>query len=335
MNNFPPNRPRRPQQQNPNQFAPANVIMALVNQSRNRYEAVGEMLTKQDAGFRQLDLEANTIGQLMMQEGGQADPRLHALAASLQAAKRAGAIVRDHLREQLECEKFLQAELIRWLRGQRPIDMAAPQSGNAPPVTPPSQPQPQQLAQGQVPQQQQAPQQQQQAPQPPSIFTQTPFGPDPLAPQTHPAGQNAPAASMPQQHAAPPPFGFQQMNPNAQGGIPNHMFGPWPGQPLVPFAPAPPPESLPVTQLPVQQMPLDPNQQTAMPAPIQTQHYGSPEAARVAIPGPPPPPVAVPPVVQYASPEAAKNVIDASHANNVPVASVQQQTNGAPKPTAS
>ncbi len=316
-NNFPPpQRPRRLQQnpQSPPVFAPVNVIMGLLDQSKKRYQTVSEMIRKvdelvrlEDQGFRQLDLEASQMAQLMMQQSGEADPNLHRLGESLQAAKRAGALVRQNLGQaradlegQVEVEKFLHGELMRWLRGQKPIQMPEPVNGNAPAIAPPPPVQHAQLAQGQAPAQRpQQPVPGQMLPQQPSYFTQTPYGPDPNA------AQNAPLP---------------------QGGVPNHMFGPYPGQPIGPaYAPAPAvPESLPVTQLPVQRVPIDPHQMQVMPPPPQPQYYPSAEAARAAIPGPPPPVVQTPPVVQYQSAEAAKNVIDASHANNVPIASVPQ-----------
>jgi hypothetical protein len=95
-----------------------------------------------------------------------------------------------------------------------------------------------------------------------------------------------------------------------------------------------PVQHMPVNTLPVQQVPTDPNQMTSMPAPIATQHFPTAEAAQAVIGAPPQNMIAQPPVVQFQSPEQAKEVVAQSHANNIPASSVPQ-VNGQPQKPAS
>lgn len=316
--NFPPQRRQpRPQQQNPNQFAPANVLMALLDQSRKRYAAIAAMIQNEDQGFRQLDLDCSTMAQIMMDNGGQANPDLHRLAEQLQETKRAGMMARVNLEGQLECEKFLQGQIVRWLQGKRAVQMAvtatqAGQGGGGAPA-------PQMNGASPMPQLQQGPVPQQAAPQNGNPYASPAF-------QQHAPGQVPPQAPAP----------YPQQQQVAPQGQPAYMFGPFPGQANVPFQPAPV-ESLPVTQLPVQHVPIDQGQlqPQVMPPPIPAQQYASPEAARAAIPGPPPPVVAQPPVVQFINPEAAKAAVEQSHANNIPASGVPQANGSSPKPIAS
>lgn len=125
MNQPPPRRPRKPLREREQQFAPVNVVMALIGQSRRRCAAYAEMMEKQGMGLVQLQMECQQMAGVI-----RSDPQgLNRLAISLHAARAALEKNKAHLEEQIQVELFLQGEFERWLRGEPPIDFAPPPPG--------------------------------------------------------------------------------------------------------------------------------------------------------------------------------------------------------------
>lgn len=125
MNQPPPRRQRKPLREREQQFAPVNVVMALIGQSRRRCAAYAEMMEKQGMGLVQLHMECQQMAGVI-----RSDPQgLNRLAISLHAARAALEKNKAHLEEQIQVELFLQGEFERWLRGEPPIDFAPPPPG--------------------------------------------------------------------------------------------------------------------------------------------------------------------------------------------------------------
>jgi hypothetical protein len=137
------------EQQPGDPLAPKNVIGGLVQQSRNRYQQFGEMITllgqmmhNIERGAQQLELDCSQMAVTMVSpDGTQVDPNLHRLASSLQASLRGlditmrdiGAI-RQHLNQHLGVERAVQGDFHRWLRGQMPTMPVGPQPPGAIPL---------------------------------------------------------------------------------------------------------------------------------------------------------------------------------------------------------
>jgi hypothetical protein len=125
--NFPPPR-RRGNKTSARQelpHAPANVIMALIGQSRRRCVTITEMIDKQGMGLVQLQMECQQLASFIRQ-----DPQgLNRLAISLHAARVALEKNKEHLQEQIQVELFLQGEFQHWLNGEPPTDFVPPPPG--------------------------------------------------------------------------------------------------------------------------------------------------------------------------------------------------------------
>jgi len=300
---FPPPyaQPPYPQQPGsaPNPGRPRGIRDGLVQQSQNRSAFVRDAITKLDAGFSALDVEAaNVVARLAQQ-----NPVAHRqLEMSLSATRAVQQRVRQVLLELASADSALTGELSRWIAGQPPSTYV-PQQAQAQAPQYPQQPWPQQQAGG-APQGGGA----QQAPNPalmPNIppgqldmrdpmqaaaamlrAEQMPLGPQPMMQQQMMPPQYAQPQYAQPGIAVPPGAG-------AGAGVPQYN-----GQPL------------PQPQVPVQMQYADPSQA-----------------------GPPNMPVA-PPVMQYASPEAAQAAVAASHAAGVPVAAVTATAAGPVSPAA-
>lgn len=131
----PPSRRRGNRNPSPQEYAPVNVIMALIGQSRRRCVTITEMLQKQGAGLVQLHMECQQMAGLIRN-----DPQsLNRLGISLNAARSTLEKNKQALEEQIQAELFLQGEFQRWLNGEPPTDFAPPPPGmvrheNAPPA---------------------------------------------------------------------------------------------------------------------------------------------------------------------------------------------------------
>jgi hypothetical protein len=132
MSNVPPYRPRptRPEPP-PNARArlvpivPANVLRALIGQSRKRCEAYVEMMRKFGAGLKQLDLESR---QMLAQRRN--DPESARQLEEYFAAVRAMAEQSEqHVAQQIHYEVQFQGVLQAWLYGR---DVAEPRDPEAP-----------------------------------------------------------------------------------------------------------------------------------------------------------------------------------------------------------
>lgn len=122
---FPPARRRGPKNQQQQDFAPVNVVMALLSQSRRRVVTFADMVEKQGMGLVQLKMECQQMAGLLRR-----DPQgLNRLAIWLQAAGVRLEKNKLHIEEQIQFELFLQGEFQRWLSGEPPSDFASPPPG--------------------------------------------------------------------------------------------------------------------------------------------------------------------------------------------------------------
>lgn len=328
----PPSRGGRGEKQNP--FAPANVVMALVRQSELRYSSYGEFITKQDQGFRQLQMDCQTMAITI-----QSDPAsLNRLGMSLQAALRTAAMNRMHLEQQMQVELFLQGELKRWLVGQPPTAIVGPEppqammargqrgaspngmmpgmeanvnEGGDPQMVYPQGPPPYGQGQpGMAPQQRMPPQRMM-----PMRPGQQPPQPDPMSPQMQALAH---AQQMQQMQGAPQPSGAYGFG----GGppYPRDMQPMQPGQGMHPMMQMPQPGYPMQQQQPMQAMPagmaerMQGQQQMAQAEPmpvvqLPTQQVPMGQPTRGPLPG-----------VQYGSREAAKAAAEASYQTGAPIA---------------
>ena len=136
--NFPPPARRRGKVPQHQEFAPVNVVLALIGQSKRRCVTYGEMMEKQSAGLIQLQMECQQMAGLIRH-----DPQgLNRLAISLHAARSALEKNKLHLEEQIQVELFLQGEFQRWLNGEPPTEFAPPPPGMTRRQIPPSMMQP-------------------------------------------------------------------------------------------------------------------------------------------------------------------------------------------------
>jgi hypothetical protein len=104
-------------------YAPAEVLMGLIRQSENRYATYRDLAMKQDAGFGQLQIDAQNMSIALSHH----DPEgLQQLEASLRAALAAAQMNKYLLDQACAAELFLQGELKRWLKGQPPSQGAPP-----------------------------------------------------------------------------------------------------------------------------------------------------------------------------------------------------------------
>jgi hypothetical protein len=104
-------------------YAPAEVLMGLIRQSENRYATYRDLAIKQDAGFGQLQIDAQNMSIALSHH----DPEgLQQLEASLRAALAAAQMNKYLLDQACAAELFLQGELKRWLKGQPPSQGAPP-----------------------------------------------------------------------------------------------------------------------------------------------------------------------------------------------------------------
>ena len=261
MSNYssPPYRQGPPQQ---------NIRVALIHQSQKRYALYSELLSKLEAGFGQLQMEAQQAAMNLAQRNPQAHDQFQ---QNFGAVMRASETKKQELRQDMQSELALQDELQRWLSGQPPsqVQRAAQGGGWTQPQqnsSAPPQGWPQQQSQGQP---------YPQGPQPaPGGQPQGPLDlRDPkqaaaalLRAETMPLGPVG--AGGPQQYA-PLQQGPAYVPPGSYGSPPQGTYGA-------------PPQAYPVPTV----------------APVQMQ-YADPSQA-----GPPNMP-APPPVVQYATPEAA------------------------------
>jgi hypothetical protein len=281
---------------------PGSIRASLIGQSQRRYAFMRDALSKLEAGFSALEVEATNVIARAAQQNPTARNQLEiSLAASRARQER----VRRGLDEVMQADVALQDELARWINGQPPSDYA-PSGVSQRQQTPQYQHPVGYEARQQAPQyehaQQQRQQQQQQQPLPPpgQVDMRDPVQaagallraqPMPLGPQ--------PVLNQPQY-----PVGYQQVPQYAQ---------PQYAQPQVPV----PPAAAMYNGQPLPQSPV----------PVQMQ-YADPSQA-----GPANMPMA-PPVTQYASPEAAQAVVTASHAAGVPAATVTATAAGPVSPVA-
>ena len=225
MNNYPPPPPYRqgpPGYQGPSGPPPQNIRVALINQSQKRYALFAEALTKLEAGFGQLQMEAqNAVMNIARQNPQAHDQFQQSLSAVVYQAESNKAL----LRQQMQNELALQDELKRWLQGQPPSRTRQSQNAQAMP------------AQGgwDLPNQQQVPQQGQQPQQ-----AQVPLAP--VGPVDMRDPRQAAAALL---RAEPMPLG-----PVGQGAAPQQFTAPVQMQYADPSQGGPPnmPAPLPVVQ---------------------------------------------------------------------------------------
>lgn len=104
-------------------YAPAEVLMGLIRQSENRYATYRDLAVKQDAGFGQLQIDAQNMSIALAHH----DPEgLQQLESSLRAALAAAQMNKYLLDQACAAELYLQGELKRWLKGQSPSQGAPP-----------------------------------------------------------------------------------------------------------------------------------------------------------------------------------------------------------------
>lgn len=122
---FPPfQRGMRPARPGPEgYYGPAEVLMGLIRQSENRYATYRDLAMKQDAGFGQLQIDAQNMSIALSHHDPEA---LQQLEASLRAALAAAQMNKYLLDQACQAELFLQGELKRWLKGQPPSQGAPP-----------------------------------------------------------------------------------------------------------------------------------------------------------------------------------------------------------------
>lgn len=122
---FPPfQRGMRPARPGPEgYYGPAEVLMGLIRQSENRYATYRDLAMKQDAGFGQLQIDAQNMSIALSHHDPEA---LAQLEASLRAALAAAQMNKYLLDQACQAELFLQGELKRWLKGQPPSQGAPP-----------------------------------------------------------------------------------------------------------------------------------------------------------------------------------------------------------------
>jgi hypothetical protein len=361
------------------QVVPTGHLMQMLHETKQRYDDVSEMLRRHDNGYRRLafevqqttnrlgqrpathDAQGNPIPTIQLPDGRQIDARLYRLHVSLQASLRAGAMVKVHLEQQLEVDRFVHGELERFVSGQPPTDFQGPQSnvpqpsvpGQAPILTPQTQPAPQlmppQLAYPQFAQpqqqyaQQQQPQQMQQ-PQQQMPVVQLPSGQlVPLAPGQMPSPQALAAYNQQMAAALAAQQQGQPQQPQQPSQMPQgqHIFGPYPGPPGAPPVMVVDPRHLdprqgqevlatadhmPSMQLPVAHVPYDPASLNGPPPPPVPQYMTPEQAAAATFPNAPPAPVVTAPAVQYPTAGSARAATDASlNAHSTVATALQHQ----------
>ena len=226
MNNYPPPPPYRqgpPGYQGPSGPPPQNIRVALINQSQKRYALFAEALTKLEAGFGQLQMEAQNAAMNIARQNPQAHDQFQ---QSLSAVVYQAETNKAALRQQMQNELALQDELKRWLQGQPPSRPRQSQNAQAMPPQ----------GDWDLPNQQQAPQQT----KPPQGPLQVP--PAPLGPVDMRDPRQAAAALL---RAEPMPLG-----PVGQGGSPQQFTAPVQMQYADPSQGGPPnmPPPIPVVQ---------------------------------------------------------------------------------------
>jgi hypothetical protein len=256
--------PARPQSQE-SPYAPAKVLVGLINQSQNRYVTYRDLALKQDQGFGQLQIDAQNLAIALSRH----DPAAYAAIQNyLQGALSAAEWGKRMLEQAMQYEIALQGELKLWLAGQPPSDVArggaqSPQLPWNQQVVPPEWAQPSQQQQGApLPQQPQSQQQPQQAPVPQYFKGQH-------QQQFAPGDMRDPAQAQAFLRRA------QEM---PLGPVPGQI--PQPGQPTYQTPNMPSGQAPAVSGAPVTMQYADPSQQPQAQQPVQFQ---SAEAAQAAI----------------------------------------------------